>query len=1604
LGYFDRDNVGLILPENFKKILDWATIKLNEEEMTILEDNLLVENAINYRKFLDLIDINDKHINVQFDSEIWFAVSKNFTIDLFENLNPHLEALRYYHKIKKDSNPLTSAAVLGQVLREMGREFTDKDIDQILRYAVVGSSNNIASALNKLERKDLFWEFEYVHMPHFLSSVPIILNRKRELPENKDTARRTFLALPGDKEDNTRIISKVKTMLKERGVTMWETIFSSSSDYIEQSKISKYNFLRMLKTIDLDLTLKEKVQLVKALDPADTNWIDLLVITEMFKTDGSQDSEGVQEKTTMEKLIYSIYYSGHDLDTAFDFIDKEKTKMVSKKDFGVGLSNLVADLSMFEINFILDFLGLHNPWSSIRKIEFKKKMKKLMKKYDINPTNYISSSLFPQIKNLIDKKQKNLRECFEEEDLHKSGYADLEMLTRALTRFGLTNLKKSQVKTLIKLFTKDVNLAEGESDIEEDDEKDGTLNLDLDEEKPKKEENKNKPLDIDDPNFRIDYAEFVRFIYDEIENNSNLNINQAKIIFKKVQNLFKIKGFTIFETYVLFDLNNQNVISNVQLNVGMQNMNSNSQPLEKNEMKVFWSILERNNENKVTFSGFFNAFINVGTLDIIKFDEKIVKLLKKFCFLISKKGNLEEVFNKFDINANGSVKLEEFKQQCEKLNLDFKEEELSEIFRTFCNPELVNPSLGKKQKSMEDEEHEDGGFSAHRAFNFKNFVSVVSFFRKKDNMYKLLHRFDSMLKERALSYIKIFDDYWAKYKDKKGASSVAKPMKNTKNVVKTLNMTELKVLLKDLKLSFSVDELNLLCDAFEVETITAKQMESIIRGVSDTIEKEKNDKNTFFSRVVKEIEEGIQQKNSSLQKIFFEFDSRSDGKLKLDEFNDMLNFLHVRVNKTEAKQIFEDMDFDKKGTVTIKEFQSFLDQVQFNKQKKEEGGDQASKLNSELEPILKKLQDAAIQKQTSLERVIHSQGVDLNQIASLKAIEKAFKDMGCVLKREEVKLIIERASKDDSCSWGDLLDWGIKNNIDFRTKEKAYSQFPPAVQVILSKMLQIFKKMNLSIEMAFKYFTKDYPDRSMRNEFLTIVQGLQIPTSEEELIGLYNFFDERNYGEISKTSFVEKCEIARDFYKWSDSFSEANQKKGLTTLTLRQHVISILEKLYVSFLEKNYNKRQIFAVFDKHGNGIISRQEFLNICENLGMPIPQDYHGSLLNFIDPTESQVVSLTALLNKMEESVPDHAKDSLKNSQGQTILRDIVGKLKVHYNNFIKEYLDLEKKLQVNDIFSRSKTGVSMYDFYRLLASYGIRLQEGDKMILNAAFKNKSQPEYFDTEMLYLSFDKIHKESGLLSDIEAENLEVWESNILRRVADRLRSMNLSLDKAFSTIQNSTNLGFIKIVDFKQLLFSLDINLSQRDVDLLIKRLATSSNPNVINMEEFKQRFWACFFEGKAQLNPLNIELRSRHIASMLNHKIRFEMKMPLSVSWDRLDKKKDGVATLEDLKDFMMEIRMPITKEDLGSLFALIDQNEDGLIDQFEFMQFWEHNFAADFESKKKKQKNLESEVLGRIVKVLNQTDIDFLKLLRQRESTKGEYLDERQFNVFLTKSRP
>lgn len=63
----------------------------------------------------------------------------------------------------------------------------------------------------------------------------------------------------------------------------------------------------------------------------------------------------------------------------------------------------------------------------------------------------------------------------------------------------------------------------------------------------------------------------------------------------------------------------------------------------------------------------------------------------------------------------------------------------------------------------------------------------------------------------------------------------------------------------------------------------------------------------------------------NIEKIFFDFDSRTDGTLNYEEFNQMFNFLKIRLNKKEVKVIFDEIDFEAKGYVSFKEFQTFFD-------------------------------------------------------------------------------------------------------------------------------------------------------------------------------------------------------------------------------------------------------------------------------------------------------------------------------------------------------------------------------------------------------------------------------------------------------------------------------------------------------------------------------------------------------------------------------------------------------------------------------------------------------------------------------------------------------
>lgn len=1587
-NFFDRDKLGFILFDEFEKILNWLRFDMTEKEAKILLERISSENAIEYRKLDDLMTIHSQHINVRFDIEIWMVYGKKMNIEVLNTLNRNIDNIgNSLYSGKKDiENPLLASIVLEDILKLLKNELTNEDVQDVLRYAVIGSANTISKAVEKIQAKDFDWRYENIHVDHFLSSIPIIWQKLKELPENK-VANRDPEKKDSQKNEveGNRIVNKVKMMLRTRGVTMWESLLSCSVSVIEKSKLMKNDFLRMMRIMNLDLTMKEKSLLLNVLigNAKDKTKIDLNQLLTTFESEPVTSNKSAGQTLLLEKMIYGLYYAGYSLGRAFDYMDEKKNGFISRNDFIVGLTELDLGLSVFEINQILEILGFEGDFARIMRGEFKKKMKLLMQKNSINLLQNFSLSLLARIQYLIDQKHMNLLESFQDLDQYRTRTADLKMLRKALTNFGLANIRKHEIKTLIKMYKSDITALDEQQPQEieekEEDNKDKTLSLDFGEVAP--QEQKVKKFNIEDENFKIDYKEFVEKIYDMMQINYKLFKGSYQVI-RKVYNMTKVKGLTIFETFVYFDVNNLNQVSNMEVRLGLQNLEI---PLDKFEIDSLWKVFEKNQTNKINFHSYFSAFMNAGCIDIIKFDDKVHKVTKKFVFLLSKHGNSEELFRRFDRETNGYVHLDHFRGTCEELRLNLSEDEIEAIFKVLCSPaELGDKKL--KAMNMTEGDQSDGSMSqkrSQRSFNFKRFATVVSYFRKRDYLNHTLHKLNTLMQEKGISLKQLFRDYLN--------NKTAKKRKNAADVLlgkkRGIPIGDLKDTVKGLELGLNSEELNSIVDAFEVEIITLPLMERVVRIAVTAIERESNQKNDIFSKVINELQDTLLKENMALQRIFFDFDTRSDGTLSFEEFHNMFNFLNIRLNKKELKIVFDEIDFEGKGFINYKEFQSFFDSSLFHQNKVDEV-DESDAKTQQLDGIIKKMQEAAVEEKSSLEKIILSANMIQNNVVSQSILEKLLLDMNCVLKREEIKKIIDAASRDGACSYRDLIDWGIKNKIDSKAHENAFPQFPPAVQVILAKMLQIFRKLDMNNEAAFNYFSKEKKDFTLKHEFLILVQGLQIQTNEEELIGLYNFFDERNYTEISKNSFLEKCELASNFYKWSQQDGD-KQKQGKMTLTLRQHVMSALEKIHSFFMEKKFNKTQIYAVFDKNGTGMISREDFIEMIEKFKIQIPLEHIRSALNFLDPQESGVISITQFIKKMVEAVPDHSKNTYRNSQALATLGSIISTLKVHLEKFTEEFLELEKKLQISDIMARSKTGVPIYDFYRLLSTYGVRLKENEKILLNSSFANKKKKDYFDTEMLYLSIERVAGEAGAFKSVEGEDMEYWETQILKKVANRLRSMNLTLEKAFEEI-DSNKYGLVQKVDFKQLLLSLQIDLSQRDIDLILKRLATKQNPNLISLKEFRQRFWACFFEGKSQLHPLNIDNRSRQIAAMFLHKIKFDLQMPLTDAWDKLDRGKLGIVRLNDLKDFLVEIGMPINKQDLGFLFNLIDGGADGEIDQYEFAEFWNLNLPADFELRKQKAKKLEMGVLGKISRYINRKALNLSLLFKKHDIKNQGYL--------------
>jgi Ca2+-binding EF-hand superfamily protein len=1283
------------------------------------------------------------------------------------------------------------------------------------------------------------------------------------------------------------------------------------------------------------------------------------------------DSDG--NKFILEKLIYQLYFEGYGVDEAFDFFDKEGLGFIGKNELIYGITTLNLDFSAFELGKIIDFLELGN-FTKITRKDWKTKLYRFMKENEINIFQDFAVNLLSRIKYLIEVKNANLMEAFEEEDIHKSNTAGLEMLCKCLRKFGL-NSKIFEVKTLVKMFREDedtdIQLQSDHTSHTHSSNSKKTLSLPSQEMLPQKID---REYDLNNPAFKINYRDFVHKIYEEVENNNRLYLRTGQDLLRKFYTILKMKGISIFEAFIMIDSNNSNTVSIVEFKIALKALEVK---LESLEIKLIWNLFQKNRQNKVIFKNFFEAFINSGVVEVLKLDDQLFKITKKFVFLLSKRGNAQEVFALFDPTNKGFVTFLEFKKIASKMHFDLREEDFELLFKVITQSDQL-ASRRKPLNSQKSEESKvedpsqksqnskaDKVAKSERCFNFKNLVAVISHFRNEEKTNEIIYKLDLVMKERGLTYQHVFEEFLKTSDPKAYKQAKVDGTKKREGNFPALNHRDMKKALKCIGTGLFDDEIDCLVDAFENELIPARVIELRAKNVVVKIKAQREDKDQFLLKLIQEFRSSLLRENVSIGKLFLDFNINRDGVMGLGELQRMVEFLGISINKKQLRMFFEQLDFEQKDFVTLKDIELFL------YDRSREGIDGKNKENKSLNQNLvrakEQLKTEFEKQRISLENLISSLSIKSNEVVTFSIFEKILSKANFALKREEIELILKEASDGSgACSFEDLISWSIRNNLDGRGNSKSSQllQISPSLLIILQKFILLLAEIELKPEEAFVYFC-DSSEFSRQKDFVSLFQAFNFRLSEEDLLGLTKFFDDKNTGEITKDLFAQKIDQVSNLKLSSDTtIPKARGQTSVSLLSLKHQAVAIIEKIYSKFLHKGYNKSQIKSVFDQQGKGMISRTDFIAVINSMNMGISLDDIVLLFNFLDKESMDALEVSELVDRLIDFAPESVRELSRNKKALAVIGSIKHRVLHHNAVFVKDLLGFEQRLVINDrSIPRTLSGISVFDFYKILSRYNIFLDENEKLAVSKNFGIKNQNEMLNLESLYFSYEMVSKLDGSanITDIEAEYL--WEQRIIRQIVDQLKSSNINFSKLIQQL-DPEKFGYIRSDNFKQLLLSLNLRLSIKDVDLLCKKFASNGSKDIIIIKEFQEHFWGFFFGRGTDLSHLNYKSKQRQLISIFHHKIKEESGMSFTQIWNHLDVQNTGEVTCADFRVFLNKFRFNLSNEELGMLFSSLDLKENGHIDQFELAEVWNSNFIPEADTQRSKLSTIENEIFSNL----------------------------------------
>ena len=1028
LKFFDREQKKVLLLKDFRELLAWLKVSLSEIELQALvfdlkkdsdpslfskplEQEEKHEYLIDSELFIKKLRICNQGVSVVFNEKIWLQGLEFLQIRLIEVCYKNVDFLRFLFQQKNKKSledpSLIDAKSFFSAISELKNDFSLENAEMLTKFAIVGSKQTLEKAQEARKLVDspttslMTLEANLINIEHFFESLPLLHNRKKELendPNYQHKALENVDQNPLKKplsEDMKFLLAKIAGVLKDRDVSVWDAILTTGVPINENAKVSIHDFKAVLRSLDLQLSLKEKLLLIGTFGDQ-KNLIDVQEFIKKVETRGLTEKA---IKVLMEKLAVALFYNDMSLKRAFECFDLNKNGEISKNEFLFGMGQLDLGLSLFEITQVLSLMDM-NKNEIIEKEEFLNTFQSYFEKLKIDPIKDFSMSLLAKIKSLLNVKGSDLLQCFIEYDRDSIGVVDLEGLKTVLNNFGLTKIKPYELTTLIRLYFEyeEVPLENNnkhKSNIKKTEKTEKTNKKSLQPTSPKKT---NKSLLASKKSIyftsstlteRIDYRLFSKRILEIADKHSKSDFELSNELFRKVFRLFQLKSVNLFEAFVYFDVNVSFTLSKLELRLGLASLDLH---LTEKDFNQLWNGFSKVKGLNLRFPEFMQRFVQAGALVLQKFEDFAEALLKKFIHTIQKLGNYEEAFKKLDRNLSGQISISEFKEALKRNFLGFTSQEAEILFKLLCSGSPF---------SNENKENEQ-----QKMFGYKQFARLLSQYNPKSLQQAALARLQAITLDKKLNWKILIQKFMNNSNDPKA--------KNPNEIL----LSDLKKLIRSLKTGLSLEEIDYIINSFSEDPINLLEFERSRIEAHKTYEQKSVSSNHLINELLEKFRIVIERERLQIERLFFDFDQKQMGFLELADFNQMVLFLRIPTNKHQIKICFQAIDIQKKGFITLANFKAFLEEGMALSMKKTNNPNENPEFlkkkpfsgseDPEFQRILEKIKENS---QISFEITLKTLDFTARQPLNEKTLGKILMERGCVLPNIELLQIIRKLQK-----------------------------------------------------------------------------------------------------------------------------------------------------------------------------------------------------------------------------------------------------------------------------------------------------------------------------------------------------------------------------------------------------------------------------------------------------------------------------------------------------------------------------------------------------------------------------------------------------------------